>query len=210
MAFARRDFARMSDCSFWKLCGSGTGEGFAPRPNPAVWAILACWPDAATAEDRVASAAVYRRWRARAAESWTVFLAPTRARGAWAGTAPFRPGDADKGPIAVLTRARIRTRHLRRFWRHNPAVSARIGANRDVLFKIGIGEVPWRNQVTFSIWPDAAAMARFARSGSHAEAIAGVRAGDWFAEELYARFRVTGESGHWSGTPQLAARDEAA
>ena len=47
-------------------------------------------------------------------------------------------------------------------------------------------------------------MARFARAdGPHARAIRAVREGDWFAEELYARFRVVDTSGHWHGTRPL-------
>ncbi len=213
MGLARLDFARMEDCAFWKLCGSGTGEGFTPRPNPAVWAILACWPDAGTARRRTGTAPVFRRWRARAAETWTIFLAPTAARGLWSGEAPFATtlsADKGAGPIAVLTRAHIRPRHAPRFWRQQPGVSTRIGTNPDVLFKIGIGEVPWLNQITFSVWPDTASMTRFARSGAHAEAIEAVRRGGWFSEELYARFRVTGEAGRWPGIPDLARQSEAA
>ncbi len=213
MGLSRLDFAGMEDCAFWKLCGSGTGEGFTPRPNPAVWAILAAWPDEETARRQTGTAPVYRRWRARAAEAWTIFLAPTAARGLWSGAAPFAATlSADKvaGPLAVLTRAQIRPRHALRFWRQQPDVSSRIGANPDVLFKIGIGEVPWLNQITFSVWPDAPSMARFARAGAHAEAIGAVRRGGWFAEELYARFRVTGEAGRWPGLPDLAPQSEAA
>ena len=56
------------------------------------------------------------------------------------------------------------------------------------------------HQVTFSVWPDVASMSAFAhRDGPHAQAIRAVRAGDWFSEELYARFHVFGTSGHWSG-----------
>ena len=82
-----------------------------------------------------------------------------------------------------------------------------IGSNPDVLFKIGIGEVPLLHQVTFSIWPDAASMAAFARAGGpHANAIKAVREGDWFAEELYARFRILGSQGLWGGVDPLAHR----
>ena len=49
MGAARLSFMRMPQVGFWKLCGSGTGQGFTPKPNFGVWAILATWPDAATA-----------------------------------------------------------------------------------------------------------------------------------------------------------------
>lgn len=206
MGAARLAFRAMPEATFWKLCGSGTGEGFTPRPNTAVWAILACWPDLATARDRVARAPVYARWRAKAAEDWTVFLAPASARGQWAGAEPFRPGgEAPGAALAALTRATVRPSRLMRFWARVPDISAVIGADPNVAFKIGIGEVPMLHQVTFSIWPDAAAMAAFARGdGPHGQAIRAVREGGWFAEELYARFRLLGTAGHWGGTDPLA------
>ena len=87
-----------------------------------------------------------------------------------------------------------------------PDISSVIGADPNVLFKIGIGEVPLLHQVTFSIWPDADSMAAFARDirGPHAKAIQAVRQGNWFREELYARFAVTGTSGTWGGIDPLA------
>ena len=205
MATARPALARLPGLSFCKLCGSGTGEGFTPRANTAVWAILSVWADAGTARAQTAEAAVFRRWRDRAGESWTVFLAPVSARGAWSGRAPFTPATAPaEGPLAALTRATIRPSRMMRFWEREPAISARIGADPNVIFKIGIGEVPFLHQVTFSIWPDAAAMSAFARTGAHAEAIRAVRAEGWFTEELYARFRVTGSVGRWQGKDPLA------
>jgi spheroidene monooxygenase len=205
MGLARLSMPRVDGIGFWKLCGSGTGEGFTPRPNWGVYAILATWPDADTARDRTAHAAIFRRYARRAAEDWTVFLTPVSARGAWSGHTPFHPHDAPgNGPLAALTRATVRPSVALRFWRRVPDISAVIGADPKVAFKIGIGEVPLLHQVTFSIWPDAASMNRFARrDGPHASAIAAVRQGDWFREELYARFRVIGTRGTWHGTSPL-------
>ena len=91
-----------------------------------------------------------------------------------------------------------------KFWRRVPNISTVIGQDPNVAFKIGIGEVPLLHQVTFSIWPDASSMARFARTdGPHARAIRAVREGDWFMEELYARFRVVATSGTWNGVAPL-------
>ena len=85
-----------------------------------------------------------------------------------------------------------------------------IGSDPNVAFKIGIGEVPLLHQVTFSIWPNEKAMAGFARTGPHADAIRAVRAENWFSEELYARFTVQSDVGTWNGTPPLAHLKEAA
>jgi len=207
MALARRRRLWADSARFVKLCGSGTGVGFTPRPNWSVWAIFAVWPDEARAREHVANHAVFARWRRHAAEDWTVFLSPLSARGSWSGVnplaevSPARPG----GPVAALTRATVRPQYATRFWKLVPDISARIGADPNVLFKIGIGEVPLLHQVTFSIWPDAAAMAGFARHmGPHAAAMQAARDGGWFAEELYARFQVLGTAGRWNGTDPLA------
>ena len=133
-------------------------------------------------------------------------------RGAWSGQTPFEPHETTaSGPLAALTRATIKPGILARFWGRVPNISRVIGQDPNVMFKIGIGEVPWLQQVTFSIWPDQAAMDNFARKdGPHARAIAAVREGKWFKEELYARFRVTGSEGTWGGRSPLDATEVAA
>ena len=69
----------------------------------------------------------------------------------------------------------------------------------------------WLQQVTFSIWPDVASMAAFARGGGcHGSAIHAVREGGWFREELYARFRILGEAGSWNGGSPLDRLEMAA
>ena len=211
MALARISLMRMRDVGFWKLCGSGTGQGFTPRPNLQVWAILATWPDEATARSRLRSAPVFARWQAHAAESWTILLRPTSARGVWSGVQPFQPSGEPQGRVVALTRATLRLRTFLRFWGRVPDISAVIGTDPNVIFKIGIGEVPLLHQVTFSIWPDAASMANFARGGGpHGQAIAAVRAEGWFAEELYARFSIVDDWGTWEGKRPLAAQKDAA
>jgi len=199
MGLARLSMVRLPHAGFWKLLGSGTGEGFTPIPNTSVYAILCTWPDLATAQNQTQSG-VFQRYRNRATEGWTLFLTPQSARGTWSGKTPFTSDiNHATGPLVALTRATIKPSILLKFWRRVPDISAMIGKDQNVLFKIGVGEVPWLHQVTFSIWPDEPSMASFARhSGPHAQAIKAVRAGNWFAEELYARFSIAGQSGSWS------------
>jgi spheroidene monooxygenase len=210
MGLMRPAIRRTQDIGFWKLCGSGTGEGFTPIPNTAVYAILATWPDPHTARRRIEAAEAWQAYRRRATESWSVILTPTSARGKWAGVTPFAPAPATRGvALAALTRATIKLRIAARFWNRVPDISARIGANDDVAFKIGIGEVPLLHQVTFSIWPDERAMASFARTGPHADAIRAVREEGWFREELYARFVVHSDLGTWNGASPLSRLEPA-
>ena len=74
-----------------------------------------------------------------------------------------------------------------------------------ILYEI-LNERDWlMAERTFSIWPDAARMAEFARHmGPHAAAMQAARDNGWFAEELYARFHVLGSTGQWSGADPLA------
>lgn len=207
MGLARRSLSRVPGIGFWKLFGTGTGEGFTPIPNTAVYAIMATWDSHADARAAIDGAPVFARYRARAAQDWTLYLAPTSVRGRWSGQSPFTAAPDDGGAaLAALTRATVRPRAALRFWQRVPSISAAIGADPSVMFKVGLGEVPWFQQVTFSIWPDADAMAAFARhDGPHAHAIRAVREGGWFAEELYARFRVVDQSGTWEEAPRTAA-----
>jgi spheroidene monooxygenase len=205
MGAARFALPRVPGIGFWKLCGSGTGEGFTPVPNTAVYAILASWQDVNTARKQTSGASIFNRYRTRADEDWTVILETSSARGVWSGSTPFTPtGKAISGPLAALTRATVKPAVALKFWGRVPDISRMIGADQNVAFKIGIGEVPLLHQITFSIWPDTRAMAAFARdSGPHAAAIRAVRDGHWFSEELYARFAILGDSGTWGGTSPL-------
>lgn len=205
MGIARPFMARVPGIGFWKLCGSGTGEGFTPRPNTAVYAILATWPDLETAQNAHATARIFDHYRSRACENWTLYMAASSVRGAWSGQTPFvASATAEDGPLAALTRATIKPGILSRFWGRVPDISNVIGKDPNVVFKIGIGEIPWLHQVTFSIWPDAARMANFARTGPHAEAIRAVRDEGWFREELYARFTLLSDEGTWGGRSPLS------
>jgi spheroidene monooxygenase len=204
MGLARPVLARIPDIGFWKLCGSGAGEGFDLKPNINVFAILATWPDLETAQTTQATHSLFNRYRKRALENWTVYLSTDTVRGAWSGKTPFTVSDrAAKGPLAVLTRATIKPGIMARFWGRVPNISRVIGKDPNVLFKIGIGDVPWMQQVTFSIWPNETAMTSFARTGPHAEAIKAVRDEGWFREELYARFTLLCDEGTWNGTSPL-------
>ena len=114
-------------------------------------------------------------------------MKPISSRGYWSGSQPFTPKKANPEEfVAVLTRATVRWSKLRSFWSQAPDISDRIGRDKNVIFKIGLGEVPIRQQLTFSIWNNLEHMKKFAHhAGSHKDAIQKVRKGDWFSEELY-------------------------
>ena len=204
MGFARIKLKKIKQISFFKLFGSGIGEGFTPYPNTSVYAILSVWNNLGEAENNIEEREIYENYRTHSIENWTVFLSPISSKGYWDKTNPFKPNKNEfkkkDHMLAALTRATIKPKIMLKFWSKVPAISKVIGNDKNVLFKMGLGEIPWFHQVTFSIWPNAKTMADFARKdGPHAKAIKSVREGNWFSEELYARFEVKKAIGKWCG-----------
>jgi spheroidene monooxygenase len=202
MGFARKKLKKIKQISFFKLFGSGIGEGFTPYPNTSVYAILSVWNNLGEAENNIEEREIYENYRTHSIENWTVFLSPISSKGYWDKTNPFKPNKNEfkkkDHMLAALTRATIKPKIMLKFWSKVPAISKVIGNDKNVLFKMGLGEIPWFHQVTFSIWPNAKTMADFARKdGPHAKAIKSVREGNWFSEELYARFEVKKAIGKW-------------
>ncbi|MGF1463414.1 MAG: spheroidene monooxygenase [Maricaulaceae bacterium] len=210
MQLARAPLAAVPDIGFHKLFGTGTEQSFTPTPNFGVYAIMAVWPDLETGQGRLAEAAVFRRYREKASEHWTVHLNPLSAHGHWDGVSPFTPPPEPPPlpqPFGVLTRASVRTRALGPFWSHVPDISKAVAAETTLLFKMGMGEIPWVHQVTFSIWPDAKTMSDFAyRDGPHAKAIEAAKTQKWFSEDLFARFAIVAAEGRWEGENPLNHR----
>ena len=204
MGFARKKLKKIKQISFFKLFGSGIGEGFTPYPNTSVYAILSVWNNLGEAENNIEEREIYENYRTHSIENWTVFLSPISSKGYWDKTNPFKPNKNEfkkkDHMLAALTRATIKPKIMLKFWSKVPAISKVIGNDKNVLFKMGLGEIPWFHQVTFSIWPNAKTMADFARKdGPHAKAIKSVREENWFSEELYARFEVKKAIGKWCG-----------
>ena len=204
MGFARLYLSRIKGVTFYKLFGTGSDDGFTfkfnPLTNSGVYAILIVWRDETNARSGVLDSKIFKNYRHWSTQNWTIFLKPISVRGSWSGKVPFfAQSDNTAGQVVALTRATIRFTTLLKFWKKVPDVQKLIRLDKNVVFKIGLGEVPGRQQVTFSIWPSQSTMDSFARhNGAHAEAIKSVRRDKWFSEELYARFKIYDEIGTWT------------
>lgn len=191
---------------FAKLLGTGDGRTFTVRDaDPLRWGLLATWADRDAAE-RFERSAVVHAWEADAAESCRLDLRPVASRGTWSGRTPF--GDPvpvrHDGPVAALTRARLRPRSAVGFWRAVPPVSADLRDRPGLRAAVGIGEAPVGLQGTFSLWSSSAALRDFSRSEAHAAVVARTEPERWYAEELFARFAVVGGRGGLDGVPVSA------
>lgn len=201
MQWSKGPLRAVPQIGFLKLMGTGAGAGFSTVPNLRVWTILSTWPNGHAAIE-AQEAEVLRTRRSRACETATLFLAPISSRGRWAREAPFAPRNDfhRSGPIAALTRATVRPAKLVRFWQRVPSISRTIEGEAAVRFMLGMGEVPYLHQVTFSVWDDADAMGEFSRrSATHGEAVRRVAEEGWFSEQLFARFRPLSGTGTWNG-----------
>lgn len=195
--------------SFFKLLGSGANNGFGLWPNLRRYGLMAVWTDAAAAEAFYALHPLWQVYRERSEELWTVQLAPLKAQGLWDGKTPFDyapiplPG-GDAAPVAVLTRASINWRKTMRFWQFVEPTSAGLAQAVGVRAAIGLGELPVVRQATFSVWESTQAMQEYAyRDARHREVIQLTRREKWYAEEMFARFRVLGSTGTLDGVDPL-------
>lgn len=195
--------AEVAGLRFGRLLGSGGGNGFALQPNFGVYAWLAHWDDRASADNFFSDHPWYLKTKHRTCDRATFFLRPTMTHGEWGGQKPFNP-DPDaydpSGPVAVITRATIRTSKLLDFWRYVPRTSASIYDHPARLFSVGVGEYPIFMQATFSLWTSGKAMQEFAyRSEHHKEVVKLTRERNWYKEEMFTRFQVDGMVGSWDG-----------
>jgi spheroidene monooxygenase len=187
------------DLQTFKLCGSGTGEGFTPIPNTAVYAILGTWPDHDAARRAMFGTSVFRAYRDHADEAMTIFMTPASARGKWAGTEPFTPQDVDlDGPIAAMTRATVKPSVALKFWGQEPAILPRHRGRpqRHVQDRNRRSAVDAAGHLLHLARRQDDGRVSPAPTARMPDAIKAVRDGGWFKEELYARFRVDAAEGN--------------
>lgn len=194
--------------SFAKLLGTGAGRTFTPRDaDLRQWAILTVWKNENEARAWSDNAAV-RAWNRISTEHATIWLRAISSQGTWSGKSPFVVAPpSSQGQVAAITRARIKNRLSRRFWRSVPAVTRDLHDAPGLIAAIGIGEAPVGLQGTFSLWRDNSALKAFAYQGSaHRDVISRTHELQWYAEELFARFEVIQARGRLQGHDLNPAR----
>jgi len=206
MALDRLHLRRTPGLRFAKLLGTGDGRTFTVRDaDPLHWGLLTVWDDEDAAA-RFASGPTSRGWDRIARERLDVTLRPITSRGRWSRREPFGdpvPRRVD-GPVAALTRARIRATRSRAFWRSVPPVSRDLHTVPGLRLAVGVGEAPIGLQGTFSLWEGSAPLVEFAhRRAAHVEVMARTAQERWYAEELFARFEVLAVTGTFEGRSPL-------
>ncbi|MFM8898288.1 MAG: spheroidene monooxygenase [Actinomycetota bacterium] len=199
MGLDRISLWRARGISFWKLLGAGKGETFTPRDaDPRRWGLLIVInPDELAVFE---NSPLLARWRKKADSEFSAELIPISVHGQWSRRTPFaqlEPAARDwSGPVAAITRARIKWRKNLIFWRSVPPVTQSLHSSIGLKLAIGIGEAPIGLQGTLSIWNSAEAVRNFAYRGeAHKAAIEATHRENWYAEEMFARFAIARSSG---------------
>lgn len=207
MQFAHRHLQSVNGLSFYKLMGTGKGDGFSPWADFSTYALLQVWESEENALAFFAESALMKKYRYHSVEQWTLFMRSIKAHGFWSKKQPFEPTmhlDSEIPYLAIITRATIRKRKLLKFWRYVPTSEKPLKDNAGLVYTKGIGEVPILQMATFSIWNSAAALNAFAyNSKEHAKAIKLTRELDWYSEELFSRFQPYKSMGTWHGANPL-------
>ncbi|GAB3197534.1 hypothetical protein ABID22_003998 [Pontibacter aydingkolensis] len=202
--------AKVPGLLFYKLLGSGHGKGFSIKPNFKRYGQLCTWQSEAAADDFLHNSALMQEYKKHTFETWTVKLLPYQSHGQWDKQEPFSPTLSEKhtdGPIAVLTRASINWRALPNFWRFVPKTSTALDNAEGLICSIGLGELPFVRQATFSIWQSMDAMKAYAyKNPLHQEVMRRTRSENWYSEELFARFKPVASLGTWNGVNPLQNR----
>ncbi|MEZ2414600.1 DUF3291 domain-containing protein [Muriicola sp. E247] len=205
MQFAHPTLRRTQGLSFYKLLGTGR-KGFDPRPDWSVYALLQVWDTEDKADEFFRHSSLMKKYRKCSSEHWTLYMRNKMARGKWDGNNPFamHPELAEDIPyIAVITRATIKVKYLRRFWKSVPASQRPLKDNAGLIYTKGVGEVPYMQMATFSLWENQKALDDFAyRSKEHIKVIGDTRTIGWYKEELFSRFQPYRSLGSWNGINQ--------
>ncbi|MEO8768997.1 MAG: spheroidene monooxygenase [Ferruginibacter sp.] len=203
--------------SFYKLMGSGRNGTFDKKPDLQQWAILSVHslPVVENGDKNLLKnlyGSFISGWfHFFNCETFTILLCPIQSHGLWDGKKAF--GEFSNGiekpaagneVIAVLTRATIRPGKLKYFWQHVAPVAAKMTTAKGFIMSVGIGEIPWIKQATFSIWETTDDMKAFAYGmQEHVEVIKKTRQQKWYKEDMFVRFKIIKSVGTLRGINPL-------
>ncbi len=207
---------------FWKLMGCGRNGTFDKTPDWRQWAVLEVrslesevWSEKDNHNSSLLTPVPRLQspdflllwWKLFNCEKWTLELEPIEGHGTWDGKQCFgtlAKQTGYEGMIGILTRATIRLNKLNSFWRNVDAVAQQMAGANGFITSLGIGEVPFIKQATFSIWESREQMKQFAyQMQEHAEVIRKTRKENWYSEEMFVRFKIISSHGTLQGKDPL-------
>ena len=198
MAFFRLPLWLNNKITFWKLMGCGKNGTFDKNPDWRQWALLVV-KEKNNEEDKntignTIPKFILQFWKLFGCEQIHYVLEPIEGHGTWDNKTCFGnlPKQTDyEGVIAVLTRATIRLNKLKQFWKNVDGVAKQMVGANGFITSVGIGEVPFIKQATFSVWQSKQHMKEFAyKMREHQEVIQKTRRQNWYSEDMFTRFKI--------------------
>ena len=194
MAILRLPLWLNRKCNFWKLMGSGKNAQVDLAPNFKHWAILTTWKNKTDYEEFSSKSFPMKWFRLFGMEEFTILLKPLSSHGQWSAAEPFKTERTYYNPndrIAVITRAAIQLGKVKEFKENINRAAASMRKAPGFILSAGIGENPFLDQATFSIWENEESMKNYAyKSFDHSDIIKLTRERKWYSEELFARFAI--------------------
>ena len=185
--------------TFFKSMGSGGGKGFDFMPSFNTYAWLLVWETQQHSDDFYSNNPYFLTYKKKCFSLQTLFLKNIVSHGKWSGINPFDQGAVmnDTSKIVVLTRARIKWFRLWQFWSKVGRTANELYKFDELEFAIGIGELPFIQQATVSVWKNYEAMKRYAYADeTHKNVIKLTQKYKWYSEELFARFILLSTKNH--------------
>jgi heme-degrading monooxygenase HmoA len=198
-ALLQQKLKRIPGLRFGKAMGCGQGAVFSVKPDWSRYAYLFQWENEAAAKEFFAG----KQWQeieGHATQNRNWHLQPIHAKGLWDGKPRFQeeesaPLPAETTSMAVITRADLKPWKFGSFGKYAQTATDALAGHLALQYSLGMGELPFVRQATFSVWDSAEAMKAYAyKTPEHREAMKGKKKHDWYGEEMYARFGVLGES----------------
>lgn len=198
--------------SFWKLMGCGRNGTFDIVPDARQWAVLLI-PAESCSPDEIIPKFFTLWWRFFHCEKYIITLKAVEGHGTWDGAAVFgrfnRATTEHSGKIAVLTRATIRPSKLWAFWQQVGPVASMMAGAPGFITSVGIGEIPWVKQATFSVWQSKEQMQQFAYGRKeHSDVIKTTRRDKWYSEDMFVRFLILSTQGTLRGIDPIHQKDK--
>jgi hypothetical protein len=196
MGIAAGKLKSVEGLQFFKFLGTGGGSGFSLYPDFSTYAFLGVWNDRSQYNDCMNEHPVFLQYKEKASSQRELVLSPVNSHGKWSGKNPFKTQENQKSRFedsnlkaVVITRATLRWNRLLSFWKAVPAASRAINNAQGVSYFKGIGELPFIQQATVSIWESFEAVNTFAYKGKeHATIVKETKQKKWYKEDLFSRF----------------------
>jgi hypothetical protein len=165
--------------------------------------LLQTWKNENHAQDFFTNSPLMTKYKNHSDELCVLYLKPIAAHGLWSGKHPFEFENnhyEESEPVAIITRASIKTSQLKRFWKYVPQTQRAIERAEGLIYTKGFGEFPVWEMATFSMWKNMEYAKTYAyKNKAHRKAITMTRKYDWYKEELFSRFQVYKTEGEWMG-----------